>query len=869
MANLLEDIQCVGSDTEPPMLDRTDFASWTISDGTTNILLQGLPKDIYSLINNYTDAKDIWDNVKMLLEGLELTKEDRGQDNAVDKDVDWQPVKDLALNVDNVFQADECDAFDSDVDEAPIAHTMFMANLSSADPVYDEAGPSYDSDILFKVHDHDHYQDAVCEHHEYVKDNKVPIVQNYSKENFLATFTPQTQLTPEQIFWSKDVLKMKAEALKEQAKVAKPVKALTIFSKMHDAYTFVHGRYLELKTELSKLKDKIQKDDHDVMDGPDFDSVFEIKKLKASIQGKDNAIRKLRTQISQLQETHSEVDCTLDFRALDFQITQLTKKSQFSKNKMSFLRNNREVHLNYLKHLKESVETLREIVEEAKVERPLDRSLASACLYTKHSQELLEYVIGCSKHMTGDLSRLKNFMKKFIEIVRFRNDHFGAIMGYGDYVIGDSVISRVYYMEGLGHNLFSVGKFYDFDLEVAFKKHSCYVRDTDGVEFIKKLLLLLVNSKTDLSFTLVRTKPHMRCTLCTPTNKELEILFQPMFDEYLEPPRIERPVSPALAVLVPVNSASTPSSTFIDQDTPSPSHSPSSSALQSPCLHQGIAAESTLMNENLFAQVDNDPFINIFALEPNFEASSSEDATMQDEIHEFDRLQVWELVPQPDCVMIIALKLIYKVKLDEYGDVLKNKAWLVAKGYQQEEGIDFEESFAPVARIKSIRIFITNAASKNITIYQMDVKTAFPKGELKEEVYALQAWYDTLSWFFLDTKFSKGVVDPTLFTQKTGKHILVQIYVDDIIFASTDPKACDIFSSETSSKFQMSMMGQMSFLLGLQVSQNPEGIFINQSKFALEILKEYRMESCDSVDTPMVDPLRLDEDHLGILVDQT
>nr|GFA18126.1 retrovirus-related Pol polyprotein from transposon TNT 1-94 [Tanacetum cinerariifolium] len=111
---------------------------------------------------------------------------------------------------------------------------------------------------------------------------------------------------------------------------------------------------------------------------------------------------------------------------------------------------------------------------------------------------------------------------------------------------------------------------------------------------------------------------------------------------------------------------------------------------------------------------------------------------MQDEIHEFDRLQVWELVPQPDCVTIIALKWIYKVKLDEYGDVLKNKAWLVAKGYRQEECIDFEESFAPVACIKVIHIFIANAASRNITVYQMDVKTAFPNGELKEEVYVSQ-----------------------------------------------------------------------------------------------------------------------------------
>nr|GEZ15238.1 hypothetical protein [Tanacetum cinerariifolium] len=290
----------------------------------------------------------------------------------------------------------------------------------------------------------------------------------------------------------------------------------------------------------------------------------------------------------------------------------------------------------------------------------------------------------------------------------------------------------------------------------------------------------------------------------TPMHLELEILFQPMFDEYLEPPRAERLVPPAQAEQAPVNPAGTHSSTTIDQDAPTPNISPSSSALQSHSLHQGVTAEPNYMKDHTIAFVDNNPFVHVFAPEPHYEASSSgilvqpnrhtsvlskvepknfksaitKDCwfqAMQDEIHEFDRLQVWELVPQPDYVMIIAVKWIYKVKLDEYGDVLKNKAQLVVKGYRQEEGIDFEESFAPVARIEAIRIFIANAAS---------------------------------------------AVDHTLFTRKTGKHILlVQIYVDDIIFASTDPKACDMFSNETSSKFQMSMMGQMSFFLGIPVDQ--------------------------------------------------
>nr|GFC09156.1 hypothetical protein [Tanacetum cinerariifolium] len=110
-----------------------------------------------------------------------------------------------------------------------------------------------------------------------------------------------------------------------------------------------------------------------------------------------------------------------------------------------------------------------------------------------------------------------------------------------------------------------------------------------------------------------------------PTNKELEILFQPMFDEYLEPPRAERPVSPAQAEQAPVNSAGTPSSTTIDQDAPTPSISPSSSALQSHSLHQGVAAEQNYMENHTIAPVDNNPFVNVFAPEPHSEASSSGD----------------------------------------------------------------------------------------------------------------------------------------------------------------------------------------------------------------------------------------------------
>ncbi|GJZ64961.1 retrovirus-related pol polyprotein from transposon TNT 1-94 [Tanacetum coccineum] len=822
---------------------------------------------------------------------------------------------------------------------------------------------------------------------------------------------------------------------------------------------------------------------------------------------------------------------------------------------------------------------------------PLVRSTAlkSGCMpadpqenVTSVVQIVLWYLdSGCSKHMTGDRSRLRNFVKKFIGTVRFGNDHFGAIMGYGDYVIGDSVISRVYYVEGLGHNLFSVGQFCDSDLEVAFRKHTCFVRDLDGVDLIKgnrgtnlytisvedmmrsspicllskasknkswlwhrrlnhlnfgtlndlarkdlvrglprlkfdkdhlcsacqlgksrksthkpktintimevlhtlhmdlcgplrvqsingkKYILVIVDDysrftwvkflrskdetpafvinllkqlqvglnktvrfvrtdngtefvnkdltdyyesvgithektvprtpqqngiverrnrtlveaartmmifskaslflwaevKLDLLFLRVfgslyyptndsedlgklkvkadigffvdyapnekgyriynkRTQQIMETIHVTfneltvqtdpvhsspgpapnllmpgpvssrlvpnpapaipyvpPTTNELETMFQPMFDEYFENPPAARLVPHTPAAQVPVNQTGPSVSISVNPNAPLESYSPSSMDHQSSSVHIGVAVEHS---------VEVNHFVNVFAPEPGSEASSFGVISIAEPNHSTQphkHLRKWtdshpidniignpyrpvstrkqlatdalwcfynyELVPPPYCAKIIALKWIYKVKLDEYGDVLKNKARVVAKGFCQEEGLDFEESFALVARIEAIRIFLANAASKNMTVYQMDVKTTFLNGELKEEVYVSQLegfvdpdrpnhvyhlknslyglkqaprpWYDTLSKFLLAQGFSKGVVDPTLFIRKTSKHTL----------------------------------------------HNPRGIFINQFKYAKEILKKFDLHNSDPVDTPMVEQTKLDEDLSGIPVDQT
>ncbi|GKB11746.1 reverse transcriptase domain-containing protein [Tanacetum coccineum] len=362
-----------------------------------------------------------------------------------------------------------------------------------------------------------------------------------------------------------------------------------------------------------------------------------------------------------------------------------------------------------------------------------------------------------------------------------------------------------------------------------------------------------------------------------------------MFDEYFNPPTIAvSPIPEAAAPRAEVL-ADSPVSTSIDQDAPSTSIPSSQEQEHSPIISQGFEeSPKTLtfhddpLNESpnedstsqgsssnirqiytpfeyLGRRTKDHPIANeirdpsrsvsmrkqlktdamwcyfdsfLTSVEPkNIKQAMTEPSwidAMQEEIHEFERLEV---------------------KTNESGRVLKNKARLVGQGFKQEEGIDFEESFTPVARIEAIRIFVANAAHKNMTIYQMDVKMAFLNGELKEEVYVSQpegfvdqdypshvyklkkalyglkqaprAWYDMLSSFLISQQFSKGAVDLTLFTRHARKDILlVQIYVDDIIFASSNTAMCDEFANQMNNKFKMSMMGKMSFFRITNISKS-------------------------------------------------
>ncbi|GJV80951.1 putative ribonuclease H-like domain-containing protein [Tanacetum coccineum] len=212
-------------------------------------------------------------------------------------------------------------------------------------------------------------------------------------------------------------------------------------------------------------------------------------------------------------------------------------------------------------------------------------------------------------------------------------------------------------------------------------------------------------------------------------------------------------------------------------------------------------------------------------------------------------------------------KTVYKNKKDERGIVIRNKARLVAQGYTQEEGIDYDEVFAPVARIEAIRLFLAYASFKDFVVYQMDVKSAFLYGKIEEEVYVCQppgfedpefpdkvykvekalyglhqaprAWYETLSTYLLDNGFQRGQIDKTLFIKRIKSDILlVQVYVDDIIFGSTKKELCTDFEKLMHKKFQMSSMGELTFFLGLQIASTP----METSKL---LLKDAEVEDVD------------------------
>nr|GEW43147.1 retrovirus-related Pol polyprotein from transposon TNT 1-94 [Tanacetum cinerariifolium] len=493
----------------------------------------------------------------------------------------------------------------------------------------------------------------------------------------------------------------------------------------------------------------------------------------------------------------------------------------------------------------------------------------------------------CSKHITGDRSQLTNFINKFLGTVKFENDHMAKILRYGDYQIRNVMISKVYYVEGLGHNLFFIGRFCDLNLEVAFCQHTCFIRNIEGVDLLtgsrgnnlytmsledmlvsSPICFLSKASKTKswlwhqrlshLNFGainhlarqgLVRGLPKIKFEkdhLCSAyaMGKSKKKLHKPKSEDTNQEKlyllhldlcglMCVASVNGKKYILIIVDdysrftwvkclsssrtaaSTGSPSSTTVDQDAPSPSYSRTTLETQSPIIPNDVEEDNHDLD---IAYMNHDLFFGI----PITEVPSDQSSSM-DFIH-------------------------------------------------TEDGIDFEESFALVARLEAIRIFLVVYVSQPDVFVDPDNPNHVYK--LKEALYGLKqaprAWYYMLSSFLISQDFSKGSVDPTLFIYRDGKELLlVQIYVDDIIFAASTPELCDLFAKIMCLKSKMSMMGKISFFLGLQILKSPRGIFINQSKYALESLKKYGFDSCEPVDTPMVDKSKLDEDEEGKAVDRS
>ncbi|GJU71678.1 gag-pol polyprotein [Tanacetum coccineum] len=529
--------------------------------------------------------------------------------------------------------------------------------------------------------------------------------------------------------------------------------------------------------------------------------------------------------------------------------------------------------------------------------------------------EIIIFIIdyGCSKHMMGNLKLLSNFVEKFLGTVKFRNDQISPILGYGDLVQGNVTIKRVYYVEGLNHNLFSVGQFCDADLEVAVRNSTCCIRDLKGndlligyhgtylysitlqytstpnpiclmakvsssqawlwdhrTEFLNTTLhayfakegiehetstartpeqngiverrnrtlveaarTMLSTAKVPLFFWAeaitttwfiqnrslsraywvynkrtrvivesihvnfdklpqmasdhVSSDPVLQYETVT-TSNELDLLFSMMFDELLNgTTQVVLKSSAITSADAPdkhqqQNTTSSTSTTVAADIPPLNIQTTPKTSSQAPTvtfIENIIQAETN----KEYAQVEEDEFINIFSAP--------------------------ELVDRPLYKNVINMKWIWKNKCDEENTIIRNKARIVGNGYSQQEGIDFEESFAPVARLEAARLFIAYAAHKSFPIYQMDVKTTFINGPLKEEVYinqldevidpnhpnkvyclkkalyglkqAPRAWYDELSNFLVSKGFSKGYINLTLFITKKGKTFGCANLRDDII----------------------------------------------------------------------------------------
>ncbi|GKA45643.1 retrovirus-related pol polyprotein from transposon TNT 1-94 [Tanacetum coccineum] len=631
---------------------------------------------------------------------------------------------------------------------------------------------------------------------------------------------------------------------------------------------------------------------------------------------------------------------------------------------------------------------------------------------------------------TKNLEDTSVVAKSRLRIVRFRNDHFAAITGYGDYVEGNIMICHVYYVKGLGHNLFLVGQFCDGDLEVAFRSNTCYVRNLEGdallagsrdsnlytisiskmvasspvyfirtkdeapdmiIDFVNqvqrnlkaKILTIRTDNGTEFKNdklrafyaklgivhkTSITRTPH-QIGVVERQNRTLVKAARTMLifskaPEFLWAKAIATACFTHNRLIVHTRHNKTPYE-LIRGRKPNVQHfyvfgslcyltndrddlgkmklkadigifigySESSRGFHiynrqtkkiMETIHVKYDELTTMASEcnNLEPETNCSNFQdssedsqsvplkikldNLFGpLYEEYYATSSQEVSGNSAANTLDNENTSSsssiVVKQDDAPPILSSSeeqvaiepnsLVLNANSDEFvQEDVADFDGNICQSIGQEEGIDFEDSFSPVARLEAVGIFVAYAAHKNFPISQMDVKTAFLNDPLKEEVFvrqpdgfvdpdfpnyvyhlkkalyslkqALRAWYDKLSSFLIEHHFTKGIVDLTLFIRRHGDDILlVQIYVNDIIFGSTKPVFAKRFEKLMKDNFERSMIGDMKFFLRLQVHQSPRGIFICQSQYTMHLLKKHKMEKCDIVSTPMA-TTKLDADFV-------
>nr|GEW68437.1 retrovirus-related Pol polyprotein from transposon TNT 1-94 [Tanacetum cinerariifolium] len=697
-----------------------------------------------------------------------------GYDNAFDDDVDEQPVHDLALNVDNVFQADDYDAFDSDVDEAPTAQTMFMANLSSADPVTDEAGPSYDFDILSEVQDHNQYMDDVFAHHEehvmhdsvqldhvvdshtdYTSDSNMIPYDQYVKNNEVSFVHNNVSSVPNDSFMMiyNDMCEPPAQSVSNPSRNTVVKNSLTV-------ELATYKEHVELQSKKTIV--------HDTEDTLEIAEITR-KKMNDKINDPECVTHKALTkEVKEMKDVFEELEAEVAHYAVD-------RKQVFCVATNSKLNVARFTEMHVANTTAEALEA----------------ELANLRDTNNHDNQ--KELINQFSKLEGKDNVIRQLKKQLSQLQVTRSDTDHTPKHYKE--LYDSIkITRAKHIEQVTKLTAE-----NVNLKSSVRVNSC--PNASGLQPKSHVKSNRISPVKGVNKLPVEDQPRTnKSHLRTSNRVDFSSRLKRTVKQVWKPKQVRQVWKPTGKVLTTIGHQWRPTGQILHLGKQCPLTRFTPPKVVSATQHKKSASNSANQkepNQNWGSKVSN--------------------------LH------------------LCLVSNTVRFGNDHFGAIVGYGVYVIE--------VAFRKHSCYVRDTDGVELIKGSRGSNLYTISIKDMMKSSPICLLSKV---------------------KGAVDTTLFTRKIGKHILlVQIYVDDTIFASTDPNVCAMFSNEMSSKFQMSMMGQISFFLGLQVSQSPGGIFINQSKFALEILNKFGMDSCDSVETPMVDRLKLDEDPSGIPVDQT